>query len=163
MAAAPLDLSRFALIVFDADNTLRRTLVPGQPCPHRPDQWELIPGVRETIRAYDWSEHRIGVASNQDQIGYALIDEAMALRLLADMARSAFGDAADPALIRACPHVEHDRCACRKPRPGMLLDLCAAANVAPSQALFVGDAPTDAECAAAAGTHFISADAFFQR
>ena len=31
------------LVVFDADGTLRRTTVPGQPCPRASDQWELLP------------------------------------------------------------------------------------------------------------------------
>jgi histidinol-phosphate phosphatase family protein len=160
---APLDLSPFALVIFDADNTLRRTLIAGQPCPREPHQWELMPRVREVLGAYDWTARRFGVASNQDQVGYALLAETMARRLLYDMVHSAIGAAADGAVIRLCPHTEADGCACRKPRPGMLYDICRATSVAPSRALFVGDADVDAECAAHAGIHFMWADAFFGR
>jgi D-glycero-D-manno-heptose 1,7-bisphosphate phosphatase len=160
---APIDLSPFALVVFDADNTLRTTLVPGQPCPRQPGEWTLLPGVAGVLASYDWTARRFAIASNQDQVGYSLISEPMARRLLADMARGAIGDAAARALIRLCPHVEADGCQCRKPRPGMLLDLCAEAMVPPSQTLFVGDAATDEECAQRAGTHFMWADTFFQR
>lgn len=48
----------------------------------------------------------------------------------------------------------------RKPRPGMLLAACAYYDVAPEQAVFVGDADTDAEAAVAAGTGFASIDHF---
>src|SRR5689334_11626787 len=35
------------LFIFDADDTLRHTLVPGQPSPRAADEWELLPGVAE--------------------------------------------------------------------------------------------------------------------
>src|SRR4051812_5888891 len=76
-----------ALVIFDADGTLRRTLVPGQPCPCSPDEWALMPGVRETLAAVDWrARHlRVGVASNQDWIGYGRVAIDTCRRLLHDM------------------------------------------------------------------------------
>jgi histidinol phosphatase-like enzyme len=54
------------LYVFDADGTLRRTTVPGLPCPNRPGEWELIPGVRERLARIGWGQGgaRFGVATN---------------------------------------------------------------------------------------------------
>ena len=42
-------LERYELIVFDADGTLRRTVVPDQPCPRAAGEWILMPGVREVL------------------------------------------------------------------------------------------------------------------
>lgn len=49
----------------------------------------------------------------------------------------------------------------RKPAPGMLLAVCATLDVLPSQAMYVGDAESDAEAAERAGVTFAWADAFF--
>lgn len=40
------------LIMFDADGTLRRCTVPGQPCPNNPDEWELMPNIKETLQLF---------------------------------------------------------------------------------------------------------------
>ena len=158
-----MDLSPFDLVIFDADDTLRRTLVPGQPCPHAPHEWELLPGVRDTLKRYDWSRRRFGIASNQDQVAYSLLPEHTARRLLEDLARAAIGNASRQELIRFCPHAEDAGCTCRKPRPGMILDLCATAGVPNSRTLFVGNSASDQECAARAGTSFVWAATFFRR
>src|SRR5205085_2553999 len=57
------------LVIFDADDTLRRTIVPGQPCPHAEGEWELLPGVRARLHRIPPDVY-IGVASNQDHVGY---------------------------------------------------------------------------------------------
>ena len=159
----PLNLSRFALVIFDADDTLRRTRVEGQPCPHGPGEWELLPNVRETLKHYDWTRLRLGVASNQDHVSFALLSHSMARRLLRDMLEAAIGEPAARAFIRFCPHNRDDRCSCRKPQPDMLLDICASAGVAPASALFVGNAFTDLQCAMRAGTSFAWSEVFFNR
>ncbi|MFZ5659339.1 MAG: HAD-IIIA family hydrolase [Pseudomonadota bacterium] len=151
------------LFIFDADNTLRRTTVPGKPCPHGPGEWELLPGVRERLGAVRWGGEGalLGVASNQDQVAYGHLTAAMAQRLLADMVRAAVGEIAPAPCIRFCPHALEVPCACRKPAPGMLLEIMAHFGVAPAETLFVGDAQTDAEAARAAGMGFVWAWDFF--
>lgn len=160
--ASPFD-PEIRLVVFDADDTLRRTLVPGQPCPRAPDEWELLPSVREVLGAVDWPGCgvRLGVASNQDQVGYGLIDASTVERLLRDMVDAATaGKVRDP-IIRYCPHVLEVECACRKPAPGMLLSIMTEGAVSAGETLFVGNAPTDAEAAWRAGVRFTDAASFF--
>ena len=43
-----------------------------------------------------------------------------------------------------------------KPHPDPLLVACDRLGIAPHEAVYVGDAPTDFACATAAGTHFIA-------
>jgi phosphoglycolate phosphatase-like HAD superfamily hydrolase len=43
-----------------------------------------------------------------------------------------------------------------KPHPDPLLVACSRLGVEPHQAVYIGDAPTDFACAAAAGAHFIA-------
>jgi D-glycero-D-manno-heptose 1,7-bisphosphate phosphatase len=156
-------LAGVRLVIFDADGTLRRTLVPGLPCPHAQDQWELLPGVRECLTAIDWRARnlRVGVASNQDHVGYGLIDDTLARSLLRAAIDAATDNAAPDPVIRLCPHRLEEPCTCRKPAPGMLLDIMREVGASPAATLFVGDTPTDAEAARRAGVRFAWANEFF--
>jgi D-glycero-D-manno-heptose 1,7-bisphosphate phosphatase len=156
-------LAGVRLVIFDADGTLRRTTVPGQPCPHAEQEWELLPGVVECLTAVEWEAKRlaVGVASNQDHVGYGLLDAELARRMLRAMILQATnGSVTDPE-IRFCPHRHDERCQCRKPAPGMLLDIMHTLRIAPRHTLYVGDAHIDQQAARAARVRFEWADAFF--
>ena len=157
-------LERFRLVVFDADDTLRQTIVPGKPCPHGPEEWVLKPGVREILGAVPWggsSGPRVGLASNQDQVGYGMLSFEMAQRLLRDLAVAATGSEPAEAALQLCPHPREAGCECRKPQPGMLLSIMEHYGVQPEDTLFVGNAEADREAAARAGVRFMwAADLF---
>jgi D-glycero-D-manno-heptose 1,7-bisphosphate phosphatase len=159
------DAGSVKLYIFDADGTLRRTTVPGLPCPNRPGEWELIPGVRERLTRIGWGAGgaRFGVASNQGGVGLGYMTLAAARRLLADMVVAAFGVEPPPGSIEVCPHAPYLKCACRKPEPLMLLRLMRRFGAAPAETLFVGDMDKDEEAARRAGTRFMWADEFFER
>lgn len=157
-------LERYALLIFDADDTLRRTVAPGQPCPRTPEEWKLMPGVRETLCRLEWDKPggpRLGVASNQDQVGYGLLSLDMARRLLHDLVIAATGVQPDDAALQLCPHPLEVQCNCRKPKPGMLLAIMRHYGIGGADTLFVGNDEVDREAAARAGTAFTwSADLF---
>ena len=154
------EVTRFTgwrLVIFDADDTLRRTTVPGKPCPHAPGEWELLPGVRAALAAIPWGRPgapHLGVATNQDQVGYGLFSEEIARELLRELLRAAAGHVPPDQALQLCPHVPEDRCDCRKPEPGMLRRIMRHYGVAPADTLFVGNAQTDAEAARRAGSAF---------
>jgi D-glycero-D-manno-heptose 1,7-bisphosphate phosphatase len=52
---------------------------------------------------------------------------------------------------RTCPHVDSDACACRKPRPGMILDLAQHWHVNLVHSFVIGDMWRDMEAARSAG------------
>lgn len=151
------------LYIFDADDTLRRTLVPGQPCPRAPTEWELIPGVADRLRSMNWGAggRLLGVASNQDQIAYGHFTEPTARALLVDMISAATGHVPAPEAVQLCPHALDVPCDCRKPAPGMLKRIMEFYSVSPSETLFVGNATTDEEAALRAGVSFAWANYFF--
>ncbi len=159
------DAAPIKLYIFDADGTLRRTTVPGLPCPNRPGEWELIPGVRERLARIDWGAGgaRFGVASNQGGVGVGYMTLAAARRLLADMVVAAFGVEPPPGSIEICPHAPYAACACRKPEPLMLRRLMRRFGASPAETLFVGDMDKDEEAARRAGTRFMWAHEFFER
>jgi D-glycero-D-manno-heptose 1,7-bisphosphate phosphatase len=55
-----------------------------------------------------------------------------------------------------CPHRPEEGCACRKPRPGMLLTAAAEMNLDLGSSYLVGDARSDLEAARAAGVRGIA-------
>lgn len=155
--------NQFKLYIFDADGTLRRSTVAGQPCPNDDGQWELMPNVRERLAAIDWSAARFGIATNQGGVGLGYLSYATARRLLVQMVVEAFGVERAPAgAIEICPHAPHLKCACRKPHPTMLLRLMRRFRVNEDQTLYVGDMDRDAEAARHAGVRFMWADEFFR-
>jgi len=154
----------FKLYVFDADGTLRRSTVPGRPCPNDDSEWELIPGVRERLAEIVRGPGgaSFGVASNQGGVGLGYLTLRKARAMLEETAAQAFGvRPAPPGSVEICPHAPHLKCPCRKPRPEMLLRLMRRFRAGPHETLFVGDLPTDEETAFNAETHFAWAHEFF--
>lgn len=150
-------LRRYHLMIFDADDTLRRTITPGKPCPHAPGEWELMPGVREVLGRQAWNQAHgpfLGIASNQDQVAYGHLSFAMAQDLLRDLARAATGHVPADYALQLCPHALDSSCPCRKPEPGMLLTIMQHYGVSPAETLYVGNDAVDQEAAARAGTAF---------
>lgn len=158
------------IVLFDADGTLRRCTIPGQPCPNRDGEWELLPGVREKISTLK-SMELICLVSNQAGIAYGHLTHEMANLLLRDLLTVVLDGLSLPKLLGAsiecCPHAVDAGCICRKPSPFMLL--FATANlVGPNhptlrrdEVLFVGDMRSDKEAAERAGIEFAWACEFF--
>jgi D-glycero-D-manno-heptose 1,7-bisphosphate phosphatase len=150
-----------ALLIFDADGTLRWTTVEGQQFPTAPHEWRLLPGVRERLRAIDWRRHKLGVASNQGGVALGHVTGPMARRLLYDMVEEALGFVPPDARILMCTCPPDRDCHCRKPRPGMLLRILRSFALPPAEALYVGDLELDREAARRAGVAFRWAREFF--
>lgn len=151
------------LYVFDADGTLRRTTVPGLPCPNAPGDWELVPGVKERLARINWGGGgaRFGVATNQGGVALGYLSLGRARSLVEDMVVEAFGVRPPPGSIEICPHAQPAGCACRKPEPLMLERLMRRFGVAKEQTLYVGDMDRDYEAARRAGARFLWAHQFF--
>ena len=157
-------LGRYRLFIFDADDTLRRTTVPGKPCPHAPGEWVLMPGVRAVLGGIRWGSAGgpyLGIASNQDQVAYGHLTQSMARSLLRDLACSAADFQPPDDALQLCPHPLEQDCDCRKPNPGMLRAIMEYYRVAPHDTLFVGNHEVDRMAASRAATHFSWAANFF--
>jgi D-glycero-D-manno-heptose 1,7-bisphosphate phosphatase len=130
-----------------------------------PDEFVPLPGSLEAILRLKQAGYRVAVATNQSGIarGYFTEDAlaAMHARLRELLREQASGDSASERPLENderfidrivyCPHAPGDNCACRKPRPGMLLTLLREFAVPASEAIFIGDTISDIEAARAAG------------
>lgn len=157
------------LYIFDADGTLRRCTVPGQPCPHDDGEWELFPEVRPRLARLHYPEVLVGIASNQAGISHGYLTRDTAHELLRDTLQLSLNltdlelQAIPKDAIQLCPHRPEDGCFCRKPNPGMLLTICRTYAVRPNQAIYIGDRPEDLIAATNAGIPFAWAHCFFDR
>ena len=160
---------KFALIIFDADYTLRDCTAHDQLIPTNEGEWQLLPNVKETLAKIEWGSPRhggiaIGVASNQSWVAKGLVmNKNVARQLLTKMVQEATGFLPPEWAIEMCPHLAGDDCKCRKPKPYMLRQIMDKWGVEANATLFVGDAMTDQEAAARAGCWFAWADDFFER
>jgi D-glycero-D-manno-heptose 1,7-bisphosphate phosphatase len=114
-------------------------------------EFELLPGALEAIARLTAAGREVVVITNQSAIGRGLMSEETVSEMharLSDLADEAGGS------IRAflvCPHTPWDGCECRKPAPGLLHRAHSELGVDLRDSVVVGDQPSDALAAAAAG------------
>ena len=116
-----------------------------------PDEFVVLPGSLEAIARLTQAGFRVAVATNQSGISRGLYDEAQ-LRAIHDKMMSsvcAAGGRID--WVTYCPHLPTDNCACRKPKPGMLLAIAKQFDCSLCSVPFVGDRVSDIQAAEAAG------------
>ena len=116
-----------------------------------PDEWEPIPGALEAVARLNHAGWHIVLATNQSGIGRGLIDMASVNAVHLHMMKllAAKGGRLDAVFF--CPHAPEEACDCRKPLPGMLLDIARRYAVDLKNVPMVGDTPRDLEAARAGG------------
>ena len=108
----------------------------------------LMPGVEATLARMRGRYAACFIVSNQGRIARGEITEAEVRRRFG-WANERLGHPFTD--WRLCPHEDADGCACRKPRPGMFLDLAAAYGITLAESTHVGDSDKDRAAAVAAG------------
>lgn len=115
------------------------------------DEWVPIPGSLEAIARLSRAGWRVFVASNQSGLARGLFDvpalEAMHAKMRAALA--ALGGAVDAVVY--CPHGPDDGCACRKPAPGLYLEIAQRTGSSLAGVPVIGDSERDLAAARAVG------------
>lgn len=117
-------------------------------------EWHPLPGALDAIARLKHAGCLVAVCSNQSGIGRGLMSPAAVDSIHAQLHRELARRGAALDGLRICPHHPDDGCACRKPRPGMLLETLSACGVVAGDAIFVGDSLRDQQAAGAAGCAF---------
>lgn len=114
-------------------------------------EWIPIPGSIETIARLSQSGFRVAIATNQSGIArglFALSDlNSIHQELRNKVAR--LGGRID--MIAFCPHGPTDACQCRKPRPGLLIEIAERLSFDLAGVPFIGDSIGDLQAARAVG------------
>lgn len=136
------------LVVLDRDGVIN---TDSEHYIKSPEEWKPIPGSLEAIARFTQAGFRVVVATNQSGIGRGLFDMAT-LNAMHDKMHKAvnqLGGRIDAVFF--CAHAQDAGCACRKPQPGMLLEIAQRFNIALAGVPAIGDSLRDLQAASAAG------------
>jgi D-glycero-D-manno-heptose 1,7-bisphosphate phosphatase len=107
------------------------------------DEFRFLPGAKMGLAALSTLGLPLIVITNQAIIGRAMVPATVVddihRRMVAEV--EANGGRVDRVVY--CPHLPEDRCACRKPEPGMLLQVAGEMGIDLSQSYLIGDAAGD--------------------
>jgi D-glycero-D-manno-heptose 1,7-bisphosphate phosphatase len=136
------------LVVLDRDGVIN---LDSDQYIKSPEEWTPIPGSLEAIARLTQAGFRVVVATNQAGLGRGLFDMAT-LNAMHDKMHKAvnqLGGRIDAVFF--CPHTQDAGCACRKPQPGMLLEIAERFKLPLAGVAAIGDSLRDLQAASAAG------------
>lgn len=116
-----------------------------------PQEWVAIPGSLEAISRLCREDYRVVVITNQSGISKGLYSINALNQIHQKMLDELHHSGGEIDAIFFCPHSADDRCQCRKPAPGMLLELSKRLKCNLKNAYVVGDSISDMQAACAAG------------
>jgi D-glycero-D-manno-heptose 1,7-bisphosphate phosphatase len=142
-------------VFFDRDGVLNEAIVAdGKPYP--PPSLAELRIVNEAPAAVA-AVHEAGYlaigATNQPDVARGTAKREDVDAINAAVVRATGLDA-----IYTCPHDDGDACACRKPKPGLLLRAAREHDVDLAQSFLIGDRMKDVACGRAAGVTTILID-----
>jgi D-glycero-D-manno-heptose 1,7-bisphosphate phosphatase len=136
------------LVILDRDGTINHD---SDQHIKSPAEWMPIKGSVEAIARLTQNGWRVVVATNQSGIGRGLFDMATLNAIHDTMHRAVHLAGGRIDAIFFCPHAGDSNCECRKPKPGMLLEIAKRMNVELEGVPMVGDSLRDLQAAVAAG------------
>jgi D-glycero-D-manno-heptose 1,7-bisphosphate phosphatase len=157
----PANNARRPAVFFDRDGTINAD----KGYTYRPDELIFLPGATAAVKRVNDLGWYAFLVTNQSGVARGLFAETDVQAFHAqiqDRLRAAGAHFDD---IRYCPHHPDGRiaayaqaCECRKPKPGMILDLMRSWPVLREESLFVGNSDSDMEAARGAGLRGIRYD-----
>lgn len=136
------------LVILDRDGVIN---VDSAKFIKNPSEWNPIPGSLEAIARLNHMGYRVVIASNQSGVGRGLFDMGTLNAINDKMYRALAHVGGRVDALFYCPHAADSNCDCRKPKPGMLIDIGQRFNVDLTGVPSVGDALRDLQAAHAVG------------
>lgn len=142
-------------VFLDRDGVLNVAAVKdGKPyAPLSAEALILVPGARESLERLKAAGFQLICVTNQPEIARGNLTPAELDRMHARLSSALPLDA-----ILVCPHDDSDRCACRKPKPGLLLRAAEQHGISLGSSYLIGDRWRDVEAAHAAGVKAVFLD-----
>jgi D-glycero-D-manno-heptose 1,7-bisphosphate phosphatase len=142
------------LVILDRDGTInedRDDFVKSA------DEWVPLPGALEAIARLNHAGWHTVVATNQSGIGRGLFDMSALNAMHAKMNQSLHKLGGRIDAVFFCPHTELEGCTCRKPLPGLFVQIGERYGVDLAEVPVVGDSLRDLQAGTAAGcpTHLV--------
>lgn len=147
-------------VFLDRDGVINANLErDGRPvAPTTLAEFSLLPGVQDAVRQLKELGYLVIVITNQPDVANGLSERAT-VEAMHDVirARLPIDD------VRTCFHNDAAGCACRKPKPGMILAAAAEHGIDLARSYVVGDRWRDVAAGRAAGCFTIFIDYSYQQ
>ena len=141
-------------VFLDRDGVINRALErESKPFPPRSlDEFEILPEVPGACAKLKAAGYLLVVATNQPDVGRGTLQQQTVEKIHAHMMTQLPIDR-----VEVCYHSGKGAsdCACRKPKPGMLLNAARELGIDLAQSWMVGDRWRDVDCGHAAGCRTI--------
>lgn len=136
------------LVILDRDGTINEDR---DDYVKSPEEWEPLPGALEAIARLHQAGWHVVVATNQSGLGRGLFDVAAlnAMHLKMNEGLVKLGGRVDAVFF--CPHAPEDGCDCRKPLPGLFVQIGQRFGVDLRGVPVVGDTLRDLQAGSAVG------------
>ena len=131
-------LDRDGVINYDSDQFIKS-----------PEEWRPIPGSLEAIARLNHAGFRVVVATNQSGLGRGLFDMATLIAIHDKMYKALAQVGGRIDAVFYCPHTADSKCECRKPKPGMFVEIGQRFGAELTGVPCVGDSERDLQAAAA--------------
>lgn len=107
------------------------------------EEFQFIPGALDALRALADAGLPVFIVTNQAIVNRGVISHQLLNDMHARMLRQIVATGGQICDIAYCPHDYAEACVCRKPKPGMLVELARCWDVDLADSYMVGDAWTD--------------------
>lgn len=103
----------------------------------------FLPGSLDAIAAIHRFGHKVIIVTNQRGLATGKIQLSKMNEIHTRLSETVESSGGNITAIYFCPHETSEGCACRKPKPGMLLQAAAEYQLRLSECWMVGDSSTD--------------------
>ena len=112
-------------------------------------EFEIYDGVANAIALLKKNNYLVIVVTNQSAIGRKLLSINVLEEIHKKLENYLKENGTFLDRIYFCPHLPEDKCKCRKPKPGLLIQASHDYGIDLKNSLLIGDSKTDAEAAKA--------------
>jgi D-glycero-D-manno-heptose 1,7-bisphosphate phosphatase len=139
-------------VFLDRDGVVNRAVVcDGKPYPPATCEDVVFPeGTSEAIRSLRTHGYRVIIVTNQPDVA-----KGKQTREVVEAIHRLIMEQLQVDDIRVCYHVDEDRCHCRKPKPGMIIEAAREHSIDLARSYMIGDRWRDIEAGKAAGCRTI--------
>jgi len=118
---------------------------------HKIEDFEFKEGIFKLLKLLQQKGFKLFIVTNQSGIGrgyYTIKDfEKLTEYMLNEFGRKGI----EIIEVAFCPHHPDENCECRKPKPGMILDLAKKYSITLKDSIMIGDKINDMEAGKSAG------------
>jgi D-glycero-D-manno-heptose 1,7-bisphosphate phosphatase len=141
-----LEIQQFSLgtgsrhLILDRDSTL--TVDMGYT--FQIGDFAFVEGAIEALLLAGEMDMTVSIATNQSGVGRGMFTTKQLFDFNQHLRNQIYGHTGlEISWILSCTHVEADACSCRKPNPGMLLELIKLSSIPRDKSAFFGNSESD--------------------